>query len=382
MLNKFFSERFIENARSYTHYKFTVMNPDGMIIAATETERVGNFHEASYRMMQEGRDIIFVTPEDVKKYFGVKPGIDVPIVYKNKMMGAIGITGIPHEVRPAIVIAKMAFETMLEYDDYQHNIIKKSSERELFRDYLLYSETKHTDELRALAQRLKYNINLFRVPILFELSNRIYSDDKLFLLELHNLCHENDMIFTTHEGDILIYKYVQINQDEIILRINHELENFIDTVSNVFDKREIFYKYYRGSLQNNFDNYSSGFKHCRWMQRNNYAGEDFFNYLEEYFTSLIPILEQNNIYSAIADLMDQQLREVLIDNFNTLKTSNFNLSIASQDLFIHKNTLIFRLNKIKNFFGIDPLHNNSDQFFLSLLHSFLKRSDKIKSEEV
>jgi carbohydrate diacid regulator len=118
------------------------------------------------------------------------------------------------------------------------------------------------------------------------------------------------------------------------------------------------------------------------MQRNNYAGEDFFNYLEEYFTSLIPILEQNNIYSAIADLMDQQLREVLIDNFNTLKTSNFNLSIASQDLFIHKNTLIFRLNKIKNFFGIDPLHNNSDQFFLSLLHSFLKRSDKIKSEEV
>ena len=208
------------------------MNLDGMIIAATETERVGGFHEASYRMMQEGRDIIFVTPEDVKKYFGVKPGIDVPIVYKNKMMGAIGITGIPHEVRPAIVIAKMAFETMLEYDDYQHNIIKKSSERELFRDYLLYSETKHTDELRALAQRLKYNINLFRVPILFELSNRIYSDDKLFLLELHNLCHENDMIFTTHEGNILIYKYVQINQDEIILRINHELENFIDTVSN------------------------------------------------------------------------------------------------------------------------------------------------------
>ena len=81
----------------------------------------------------------------------------------------------------------------------------------------------------------------------------------------------------------------------------------------------------------------------------------------------MPILEQNNIYGAIADLMDQQLREVLIDNFETLKVSNFNLSKASQDLYIHKNTLVFRLNKIKNFFGIEPLHNNSDQFFLSLL---------------
>ena len=106
MLDKFFSERFIENARSYTHYNFIVMNLDGMIIAATETERVGNFHEASYQMMQEGRDIMIVPPEDVKKYFGVKPGIDVPIVYKNEMMGAIGITGIPRDVRPAILIEK------------------------------------------------------------------------------------------------------------------------------------------------------------------------------------------------------------------------------------------------------------------------------------
>lgn len=382
MLNKFFSERFIENARSYTHYKFTVMNPDGMIIAATETERVGNFHEASYQMMQEGRDIMIVPPEDVKKYFGVKPGIDVPIVYKNEMMGAIGITEIPRDVRPAILIAKMAFETMLEYDYYQQSIAKKSSELNLFRDYLIYSETKHPDDLRALAHRLNYKTNLFRVPILLELSNTIYSDDKLFLLELKNHFHENDMILTTHEGDILIFKYVQENKDEILIRINRELENFIDSINSIFYKREITYKYYRGALQNNIDNYSSGYKHCRWMQRHNYSGEDFFNYLEEYFTSLMPILEQNNIYGAIADLMDQQLREVLIDNFETLKVSNFNLSKASQDLYIHKNTLVFRLNKIKNFFGIDPLHNNSDQFFLSLLHSFLKRSDKIKTEEV
>jgi carbohydrate diacid regulator len=190
------------------------------------------------------------------------------------------------------------------------------------------------------------------------------------------------MILTTHEGDILIFKYVQENKDEILIRINRELENFIDSINSIFYKREITYKYYRVALQNNIDNYSSGYKHCRWMQRHNYSGEDFFNYLEEYFTSLMPILEQNNIYGAIADLMDQQLREVLIDNFETLKVSNFNLSKASQDLYIHKNTLVFRLNKIKNFFGIDPLHNNSDQFFLSLLHSFLKRSDKIKTEEV
>ena len=56
------------------------------------------------------------------------------------------------------------------------------------------------------------------------------------------------MILTTHEGDILIFKYVQENKDEILIRINRELENFIDSINSIFYKREITYKYYRGAL--------------------------------------------------------------------------------------------------------------------------------------
>ena len=68
---------------------------EGIIIAATEEERVGVFHEASYNMIKNGLRQIVVYPEDVPKYLGVKNGVDMTIVHNNKIVGGIGVTGLP-----------------------------------------------------------------------------------------------------------------------------------------------------------------------------------------------------------------------------------------------------------------------------------------------
>lgn len=54
MLEKEFAQRFIEKISEYTDLKFMVFNTEGIIIAATEKERVGVFHEASYNMITQG----------------------------------------------------------------------------------------------------------------------------------------------------------------------------------------------------------------------------------------------------------------------------------------------------------------------------------------
>ena len=67
MIDKDFAEQFIEKLDKYVDYKFMIFNTEGIIIAATEQERVGVFHEASYNMITQGLDRIIVQPEDVKK---------------------------------------------------------------------------------------------------------------------------------------------------------------------------------------------------------------------------------------------------------------------------------------------------------------------------
>ena len=52
---------------------------------------------------------------------------------------------------------------------------------------------------------------------------------------------------------------------------------------------------------------------------------------------------------------------------NMLQNENYNLVTSSQKLYIHKNTLRYHYNKIREKFGIDPIQNCQDRAFLSYL---------------
>ena len=46
---------------------------------------------------------------------------------------------------------------------------------------------------------------------------------------------------------------------------------------------------------------------------------------------------------------------------------------AAKSLFIHKNTMVYRYNKIKDMLDIDPIHEASDRSFLTILYLTLKK---------
>ena len=56
------------------------------------------------------------------------------------------------------------------------------------------------------------------------------------------------------------------------------------------------------------------------------------------------------------------------DTTRALIEANFNLTEAAKLLFVHKNTMLYRYNKLKNMLDIDPLRNSSDRTFLILLY--------------
>ncbi|QIB26585.1 PucR family transcriptional regulator [Caloranaerobacter azorensis] len=49
-----------------------------------------------------------------------------------------------------------------------------------------------------------------------------------------------------------------------------------------------------------------------------------------------------------------------------------NLKNAAKDLYVHRNTIVFRLNKIKELLNIDPIHNDTDRILLRLLYFYIK----------
>lgn len=76
-----------------------VVNGQGIIIASTDKNRIGSFHEGATLVMKSGHRL-HITERDAKRLKGVKPGINLPIYYNKKVIGVIGITGTPSVVEP------------------------------------------------------------------------------------------------------------------------------------------------------------------------------------------------------------------------------------------------------------------------------------------
>ena len=73
-----------------------------------------------------------------------------------------------------------------------------------------------------------------------------------------------------------------------------------------------------------------------------------------------------NILSCSADTNYMETMGALIDK-------DYNLSKASTMLHIHKNTLVYRLDKIREALNMNPLLYNVDREFMECFYYYLKR---------
>ncbi|MFB2351797.1 sugar diacid recognition domain-containing protein, partial [Priestia megaterium] len=66
-----------------------IVNTDGLIMASTNDERVGQFHEGALLCAKETRSVI-ITKEDEKRLKGVKAGINLPVFSDHDVIAVFG----------------------------------------------------------------------------------------------------------------------------------------------------------------------------------------------------------------------------------------------------------------------------------------------------
>ncbi|WP_144340840.1 CdaR family transcriptional regulator [Paenibacillus darwinianus] len=93
------AKKIIREVESALNERLIVVDDQGIIIASTEQERIGTFHEGATIVMSTRRKL-HITEEDVRTLRGVKPGINLPIFFNKQVIGVIGISGTPSVVEP------------------------------------------------------------------------------------------------------------------------------------------------------------------------------------------------------------------------------------------------------------------------------------------
>jgi carbohydrate diacid regulator len=371
MLNVELAEKFIEKIVTYTDYNVNIMNDQGIIIASRDKTRVGTFHEIAYQIINEGKDMIEV--EEDNAYLGTRKGLNMPFFHKKRKIGVIGVTGNPQEVRSLAMIIRMSLETMLEYELSQEKLYQRKGTKEYFINCLMYHKT-DKKELNELCHMLGYENQILRIPILIQLKEDNDLERMLYKIKEGNSHSKQDISAITREKQIIIFKTINGNFEDFYKDYKFAIGEYLSCFLNYIREKDIVCHFYVGSVQNKLENYRFAYQHCKWLtlqNSKNNIGMYFYDYVGLYLKSKTPFLEMHQAYNVFDEFLDHKTKKSIIEMIAPMTNNNYNLIETSKELFIHRNTLVFRMNKIKDYFNLNPIQNYQDREFLSYLCRYL-----------
>ncbi|NSL50839.1 methyl-accepting chemotaxis protein [Calidifontibacillus erzurumensis] len=118
-----------------TTHQVIMVGKDGKIFAASDRKRIGAFHLIAKKVLDGELNEGIVTAKEANEKAALKPGITLPVIYKNKKVLALGMTGEPEVVRPIIgitrqnIIMHIQSEEKIEFLNEKVAIVNKELNR-------------------------------------------------------------------------------------------------------------------------------------------------------------------------------------------------------------------------------------------------------------
>jgi len=371
-----FAQQFIQKTVKNLPYNVNIMNHEGVIIASKDRSRIGDFHEVAYGLLSGKLENGIVTKED--HYIGAKPGINMFIDYQGRHIGVICVSGDPENVKSFAGFVKTSIETMLEYEIRVSRDQRKLGNAEKFLHYVLFEDDYNFDEATQLAQSYGLsNLGLIAIIIL-RYSSRIDPNMLQKALSSGNESNQKGIFLKGRNEDFVIMKYLKDDHQEGLRSFREQIGEY---VSKVEDKLPISLgdkdiQYYVGSLQSQIDKYRTSYSHAQHLAlhpKYNSKIVFFFDHIQEFLRNSVTIRLYNDIFSVFHALFQGDEKTVMVETIKSMAANNYNLIQTSKDLHVHRNTINFRLNKLKNSLNIDPLAVGSDREFLNELAHYLDK---------
>ena len=349
------AQNIVEEMKKIINQEINYFDKNAIIIASTDENRLGRFHGGARKVLDEKTDLIIHYDN---QYEGAKKGINVPVYFVNEIVGVIGITGEKEDVEKyGMIIQRMTEILIKEAYLIEQDNIQVESTRKYIED-LLFSRRVDDKLLKNRGDILGIDTSIPRIVVL----SKVFNED-------------NEIIFSPIENEKILgifKKHIRNDKQNLmvqsgtniimILRKNTIFENekILDDIYNEIRKNYKANLYFGiGEVSNSPNEIKRSYKEAKKALDINIA---FRKQRIIYYKDLDLGLIINNIPEDVAmeytnkvfkNLEEDDIREYkeLIDCF--IK-HNGSIKATSQELFIHKNTLQYRLNKLKELTGYDP----------------------------
>lgn len=350
-----------------------VTDENGIIIGCNVKKRVGTFHEPSIKVMQENKPCVTYSDE-AKKMPGVYPGYTLPIQFFDKVIGSVSITGMPDEVeRFGLLVQKQAEIMLREQAFLESNLMRERALRDLVENVASYDASQGMGELITL-QGKELGVTLTRCKASVVVEMKKWKDEsnenayQIMVRELRSaFSHPRNVICPQRNRRVTIF--VTPNRpgtnDDITQNIESIAHGFIESLEDKGITADIAV----GFPANDLNGLAISLRSARDAMR--LAGQlklsgviSARSLTSEALLDLLPVGKREEFADrTLAGLEGRNDYEEMRDTFLGWCESPFASGEVAERLAMHRNSLQYRLKKIRALTGKDPW-NFKDAFEL------------------
>jgi len=369
-LSKELAKSMVERTMNVVNYNINIMNENGVIIASGDKERIGTIHEGSIIALQRKSEFN-VSENESKKLQGVHPGTNIVIEFRNKIVGVIGITGKPKEVLGYAKLIKMTAEMMIEQEQVIKELEWNNRIKEEMILALIYNKPDSVILLDEYIKKFKLQNNHPMSIFIIELNLEDSSPPKDVdissrIINILEGTFKGSLASVVNSKTIVLLHKCSSNNNryedykEKIKKLNEKIKNEIG-INTKIATGKIYSKLLEMYKSFDIANETLAFGKKMHSKDNVYIFESLkYDMLFSQNSAKWKVNELKETYELIA-LNDKSrvLRETLI----VLIEENGELNNIANRLFIHRNTLSYRLDKIYRLTDRNP-RKYTDLFWL------------------
>ncbi|TDO45757.1 carbohydrate diacid regulator [Kribbella sp. VKM Ac-2527] len=150
-------------------YNVLITDDAGIVIGSGDIGRLGSFHEASVEVLRS-RQAAWHTAAEAAELRGVKPGMTLPILIDGEAVGTVGITGSPRQVRRFGLVVRRQTEILLQESlELRSRLLRERALEELVRDIGSFDpDVLDPEFLVGRAAELGYDLTVPRTVLLVD----------------------------------------------------------------------------------------------------------------------------------------------------------------------------------------------------------------------
>lgn len=375
MLSGSLAQELIEQISECTDYQINIVNEAGTVIASNDNSRIGTFHKTACEMLQSGSELVESTVG--KEYPEIWEGINMTLKRNTRIIGVLEIKGEGKTLHSIAPVIKKSIELMLECGLSRISYSNNKNAKAQMLNYLMYGDMDgpNAPNIKSICKNLGYKEDIPRIPVI--ISSQDTTDFESFFKSFKESisCRSQDIITQDNQGNIVLFLAYGHSLEGFFHNYKYMINDYLKSVLTYIQPMNPSLRLSTGPLESSWEYYKFGYEKALWMH-NNIRIEHmeiiyFYDHMDEYLKSRLPFMELHKIFDAFSDTFSERFIENFVKHVGALYHNNYSFQKSSDKLFIHKNTMAFRVDKIRNQLGIDPIQNMKDRELTEYLYYYL-----------